>query len=102
MDKKLVHYLAPNIYRTPSEALQAFDYISKEAGFSGWDQFVIKYAGAGAMYILSKRLKKKWVPGFGFCRQKAKTGGKNLFMPVFARLNRQQPAKTGKNRITDN
>jgi hypothetical protein len=28
----------------------------------------------------------------------AKTG-KNLFMPVFAGLNRQQPAKTGKNRI---
>ena len=43
--------------------------------------------------------------GFGFCRQKpvfawqmAKTG-KNLFMPVFAGLNRQQLASTGKNRI---
>ena len=36
--------------------------------------------------------------GSVFARQMAKTD-KNLFMPVFAGLNRQQPAKTGKNRI---
>ena len=59
VDKKLIHYLAPNIYRTPSEALQAFDYISTEAGFSGWEQFIIKYLGATGMYFVSKRLKKK-------------------------------------------
>jgi microsomal prostaglandin-E synthase 2 len=60
VDEHLVHVLSPNIYRTTSEALESFDYISKHGNFSFTERFAVKYAGAAAMYMVSKKLKKKY------------------------------------------
>ncbi|OAY63384.1 Prostaglandin E synthase 2 [Ananas comosus] len=60
VDEHLVHLLSPNIYRTTSEALESFDYIAKHGNFSATERFTVKYAGAAAMYMVSKKLKKKY------------------------------------------
>lgn len=60
VDQKLVHALSPNIYRTPSEALQAFQYISTVGNFSMLERVAAKYCGAVIMYLVSKRLKKRY------------------------------------------
>ncbi len=60
MDQKLIHTLSPNIYRTPSEALQAFKYISSVGNFNRFERVAAKYCGALIMFVLSKRLKKKY------------------------------------------
>ncbi|KAJ4831406.1 hypothetical protein Tsubulata_048557 [Turnera subulata] len=59
VDNHLVHVLSPNIYRSPSEALESFDYITTHGNFSFMERLVAKYAGAAAMYFVSKKLKKK-------------------------------------------
>ncbi|KAJ6818887.1 uncharacterized protein M6B38_404140 [Iris pallida] len=60
VDEHLVHVLSPNIYRTASEALESFDYIASHGNFSRIERFTVKYAGAAAMYMVSKKLKKKY------------------------------------------
>ncbi|KAM0865209.1 hypothetical protein ACQ4PT_043430 [Festuca glaucescens] len=60
VDEHLVHVLSPNIYRTTSEALESFDYIANNGNFSFTERFAVKYAGAAAMYFVSKKLKKKY------------------------------------------
>ncbi|KAI5655954.1 hypothetical protein M9H77_24747 [Catharanthus roseus] len=59
VDNHLVHVLSPNIYRSTSEALESFDYITSHGNFSFTERIVAKYAGAAAMYFVSKKLKKK-------------------------------------------
>lgn len=59
VDNHLVHVLSPNIYRSVSEALESFDYITTHGNFSFTERFVAKYAGATAMYFVSKKLKKR-------------------------------------------
>ncbi|ONI32344.1 hypothetical protein PRUPE_1G362400 [Prunus persica] len=59
VDNHLVHVLSPNIYRTASEALESFDYITSHGNFSLYERIVAKYTGAAAMYFVSKKLKKK-------------------------------------------
>ncbi|XP_044512170.1 prostaglandin E synthase 2-like [Mangifera indica] len=59
VDNHLVHVLSPNIYRTTSEALESFDYITTHGNFSFTERLVAKYAGATAMYFVSKKLKKR-------------------------------------------
>ncbi|CAH1435441.1 unnamed protein product [Lactuca virosa] len=59
VDNHLVHVLSPNIYRSPSEALESFDYITSHGNFSFTERLVAKYAGAAAMYFVSKKLKKR-------------------------------------------
>ncbi|KAH7523486.1 uncharacterized protein LOC107409466 [Ziziphus jujuba] len=59
VDDHLVHVLSPNIYRTTSEALESFDYITTHGNFSFSERIIGKYAGAAAMYFVSKKLKKK-------------------------------------------
>ncbi|KAF3446806.1 hypothetical protein FNV43_RR11986 [Rhamnella rubrinervis] len=59
VDNHLVHVLSPNIYRTTSEALESFDYITTHGNFSFSERIIGKYAGAAAMYFISKKLKKK-------------------------------------------
>ncbi|KDO84919.1 hypothetical protein CISIN_1g040684mg, partial [Citrus sinensis] len=59
VDNHLVHVLSPNIYRTTSEALESFDYITTQGNFSFTEKLVAKYAGAAAMYFVSKKLKKR-------------------------------------------
>ncbi|XP_022769212.1 prostaglandin E synthase 2 [Durio zibethinus] len=60
VDNHLVHVLSPNIYRTTSEALESFDYITTHGNFSFTERLLAKYAGAAAMYFVSKKLKKKY------------------------------------------
>ncbi|CAI5971526.1 unnamed protein product [Closterium sp. NIES-65] len=59
VDGHLVHLLSPNIYRSPSEALEAFDYIATNGNFTAWERMMARYFGAGAMYMIGKKLKKK-------------------------------------------
>ncbi|XP_044732060.1 prostaglandin E synthase 2 [Chrysoperla carnea] len=62
-DTKLVHSLSPNVYRTPTEALQAFTWFSDvgewERLFPAWERALIVYVGAFAMWIIGKRLKSR-------------------------------------------
>lgn len=62
-DNKLVHTLSPNVYRTPGEALQAFNWFSEvgewEKNFPLWERLMVIYVGATAMYFIGKRLKKR-------------------------------------------
>ncbi|OMO99813.1 hypothetical protein CCACVL1_03613 [Corchorus capsularis] len=60
VDNHLVHVLSPNIYRNTSEALESFDYITSNGNFSFTEKISVKYAGAAAMYFVSKNLKKKY------------------------------------------
>ncbi|XP_071734709.1 uncharacterized protein [Rutidosis leptorrhynchoides] len=60
VDDHLVHMLSPNIYRNTSEALESFDYIANHGNFSVTEKYTVKYAGAAAMYFVSKKLKKKY------------------------------------------
>ncbi|KAJ9540110.1 hypothetical protein OSB04_026616, partial [Centaurea solstitialis] len=60
VDDHLVHMLAPNIYRNTSEALESFEYIANNGNFSFSEKYAVKYAGAAAMYFVSKKLKKKY------------------------------------------
>ncbi|XP_042057146.1 prostaglandin E synthase 2-like [Salvia splendens] len=59
VDNHLVHILSPNIYRSISEAIDSFDYITTMGNFSFMEKMSAKYVGAGAMYFISKRLKKR-------------------------------------------
>lgn len=63
VDETLVHSLSPNIYRTPSEALQAFKYFSQvgewEKNFSYTERMIVIYVGAVAMYFVGKILKRR-------------------------------------------
>ncbi|XP_057446927.1 uncharacterized protein LOC130738792 [Lotus japonicus] len=60
VDNHLVHVLSPNIYRNTSEALESFDYITSNGNFGFMEKISVKYAGAAAMYFVSKKLKKKY------------------------------------------
>eukprot|EP00252_Welwitschia_mirabilis_P013374 TRINITY_DN29455_c0_g1_i1.p1 TRINITY_DN29455_c0_g1~~TRINITY_DN29455_c0_g1_i1.p1 ORF type:complete len:335 (-),score=61.71 TRINITY_DN29455_c0_g1_i1:477-1481(-) len=59
VDEHLVHVLSPNIYRSASEALESFNYITTHGNFSTLERLTGKYVGATAMYFVSKKLKKK-------------------------------------------
>ncbi|KAL0323207.1 UNVERIFIED_CONTAM: Prostaglandin E synthase 2 [Sesamum angustifolium] len=60
VDNHLVHILSPNIYRSATEALESFEYITSHGNFSFTERITAKYAGAAAMYFVSKKLKKKY------------------------------------------
>lgn len=54
-----MHLISPNVYRTADEALASFDYIVREGKFGTYEGFFAKYVGAAAMFLISKRLKKR-------------------------------------------
>jgi len=59
-DEFLVHLISPNVYRTLRESYDSFDYHVSLGKFHGtWEGTVAKYGGALAMWIISKRLKKR-------------------------------------------
>ncbi|XP_050684210.1 prostaglandin E synthase 2 isoform X2 [Leptidea sinapis] len=68
-DRVLVHTLSPNVYRTTSEALDTFKWFEKVGGwresFPSWECALMVYGGAAAMWIISKRLKKRYYYRFG-------------------------------------
>lgn len=63
-DNVLVHSLSPNIYRTMPEAMQAFNNFSKmgkwDKHFSTFERLTAIYAGSAAMWLIGKRLKKRY------------------------------------------
>lgn len=63
-DRVLVHSLSPNIYRTIPEALQAFNNFSVmgswDKHFSYFERMTAIYLGSAAMWMIGKRLKKKY------------------------------------------
>jgi len=63
VDDTLVHTLSPNVYRSPSEALQAFQWFDKagdwETHFKTWERYLVIYVGAFAMWLIGKNLKKR-------------------------------------------
>ena len=56
VDDELVHSLSPNVYRTPSEALAAFQWFSQVGGweqlFPAWERYLVIYLGASVMWLL--------------------------------------------------
>jgi microsomal prostaglandin-E synthase 2 len=65
VDTVFVHLISPNVYRTPRESLDTFNWFS-EAGdwgtnFSNFQKNTIIYIGAFVMYLVGKKLKKKLV-----------------------------------------
>jgi len=53
-----VRALPPLIYRTISESITAFDYITKEEKFNWIQQRTIKYSGAVVMTLVAKKSAK--------------------------------------------
>jgi microsomal prostaglandin-E synthase 2 len=60
VDDHLIHLISPNIYKTPTESMQAFEYIADNAKFSAWQRFTIRYTGAAAMYMVGKKIAKRY------------------------------------------
>jgi microsomal prostaglandin-E synthase 2 len=60
VDDHLIHLISPNIYGTMTESLQAFEYIVDNAKFSAWQRMSIRYSGSAAMYMVGKKIKKKY------------------------------------------
>ncbi|XP_022125157.2 prostaglandin E synthase 2 [Pieris rapae] len=62
-DSVLVHTLSPNVYRTTEEAIETFKWFEVVGGwresFPAWEVALMVYGGAAAMWIISKRLKKR-------------------------------------------
>jgi len=62
-DETLVHTLSPNVYRSPSEALAAFQWFDEVGNwadlFQAWERYLVIYVGAMVMYLIGKRLKKR-------------------------------------------
>lgn len=60
VDDHLIHLISPNIYGTMTESFQAFEYIVDNAKFTTWQRMSIRYSGAAAMYMVGKKIKKKY------------------------------------------
>ncbi|CAH4038763.1 prostaglandin E synthase 2 [Pieris brassicae] len=62
-DSVLVHTLSPNVYRTTEEAIETFKWFEVVGGwresFPAWEVALMVYGGAAAMWMISKRLKKR-------------------------------------------
>lgn len=63
VDEVFVHTLSPNVYRSPKESVETFEWFS-EAGawteqFSWWERNLVIYFGAAVMWVIGKRLKKR-------------------------------------------
>uniref|UniRef100_A0A336KNX6 Prostaglandin E synthase 2 n=1 Tax=Culicoides sonorensis TaxID=179676 RepID=A0A336KNX6_CULSO len=62
-DDHLVHLISPNVYRNRTEALETFEWFSQtgewDVHFPKWERNLMVYMGAAAMYMISKRLKKR-------------------------------------------
>lgn len=63
VDDHFIHLISPNVYRTPKEALETFNWFSEfgdwKENFTPWNQILAKYVGAFMMYFIAKRLKAK-------------------------------------------
>lgn len=62
VDDWLVHLLPANIYRTPTEAIESFDYLlNPQYNFGTLERLSARYVGASVMYLVTKyKLNKKY------------------------------------------
>eukprot|EP00871_Galdieria_phlegrea_P000819 jgi/Galph1/1738/GphlegSOOS_G416.1 len=60
VDDCFIHLLPPNIYRTPKEAVESFDYILQHGKFGRWQQETTRWFGGMTMFLVAKRLKSKY------------------------------------------
>ncbi|XP_068691923.1 prostaglandin E synthase 2-like [Montipora foliosa] len=60
VDNTFVHTPSPNIYRTASEAMQAFEYFTKQSDFSTFEKYSTYLASPFVMYIVGKHVKSKY------------------------------------------
>lgn len=62
-DNHLVHLISPNVYRTYGEARETFNWFSDvgqwNVYFPEWERNLMVHVGTFAMWMISKRLKKK-------------------------------------------
>jgi len=62
-DEKFIHMISPNVYRTPRESWDAFQYFSEygqwEKHFSTFDRYLVLVVGTIAMWGIAKMLKKR-------------------------------------------
>lgn len=62
-DNHLVHLISPNVYRNYSEARETFEWFSEVGQWSNyfpeWERSLMVHVGTFAMWLISKRLKKK-------------------------------------------
>ena len=63
-DDWLVNLIKPNIFRSPAEALAAYEHQVQEGNYGAVEGVIIKHAGAFYMFFLSKLLKIWWVCEF--------------------------------------
>lgn len=65
VDSNFIHVISPNVYRTFSEALDAFEWFDKAGDwanlFNTFERYSVYYLGSVIMYLLSTKLKKKLV-----------------------------------------
>ena len=60
VDHTFVHTLSPNIYRTMKESFQVMEYITHVGNFSNFERQLVYYSGAFAMYIIGRRIKRRY------------------------------------------
>jgi microsomal prostaglandin-E synthase 2 len=60
VDERLVRVITVNIYRNAHESFQTFDYITKHGNFGWAEREAARVFGAGMMWGISKRLRKKY------------------------------------------
>ncbi|KAI3389451.1 hypothetical protein SNEBB_011469 [Seison nebaliae] len=64
-DDHFIHTLSPNVYRSFTESLHSFDTFNVKGkwsdAFQTTEQFTIKYLGAVVMWIIGKRIHKKYI-----------------------------------------
>lgn len=64
VDKKFIHAISPNVYRSFGESLEAFEWFSKagdwENQFNWFERVSVHYIGAIVMYLIGKRLRSRW------------------------------------------
>ena len=61
VDTEFIPLITPNLYKTWSNAVSAFDYINSNSALSGGMKLLNVYVGAAAMYMVAqKRLKNRY------------------------------------------
>jgi len=61
VDDYFLHLISPNLYRTISESVKAFDYHISLGPYKGtWEGFAAKYFGSVGMWAIGKLIKKKY------------------------------------------
>ncbi len=63
--------------------MASFDYIVREGKFGTFEGFFAKYVGAAAMFLISKRLKSRWVAHEEISHDDPRSSRRNCVCPPF-------------------